>query len=162
MTDSLPARVHRAQRDEARDACEELRAVLAVEGIVLPSLGVEDSSVFTGETLVQLGGASPTVVSGIAFALDVGFSVIRAGRGAGSVVQVLRTPDVGALVVDTRADRVGEYRATDESGRFVLAPPAGGDLWTADPGDVHAATRNDVARAEAARQTARSNRRWAG
>ncbi|MFG2694359.1 hypothetical protein [Kitasatospora sp. NPDC048407] len=136
--------------------------MLATEGIILPSLRVDGSSDPAAEILVRLGTAPPAVVSGIAFALDVGFSVIRAGRGSGSVVQVLRTPAVGELVVDARADRVGEYRATDELGRFVLAPPAGGDLWTADPGDVHAATRNDVARAEAARQTARSNRRWAG
>ncbi|MFD7642648.1 hypothetical protein ACFV4P_18530 [Kitasatospora sp. NPDC059795] len=136
--------------------------MLATEGIALPSLGVDGQSAFTGEVLVQLGGVPPAVVAGIAFALDVGFSVIRAGHGAGSVVQVLRTPEVGALVVDVRADRVGEYRATDEQGRFVLAPPAGGDQWAADPGDVHAANRNDRARAEAARRTARSNRRWTG
>ncbi|GAA1993950.1 hypothetical protein [Kitasatospora viridis] len=53
-------------RKEAREAIAELRAVLALAGLQLPSLGEDWEGSFSGTVLVELGRARPDVVRGIA------------------------------------------------------------------------------------------------
>ncbi|MDH6139533.1 hypothetical protein P3T35_001533 [Kitasatospora sp. GP30] len=61
-------------RQEARDAIDELRAVLAQAGIDLPSLGEDWQGSFTGVVLVELGRARPDVVRRIAELLRDGLA----------------------------------------------------------------------------------------
>ncbi|WP_344437906.1 hypothetical protein [Kitasatospora nipponensis] len=61
-----------AQRQAAADAVDELRAALAGGDIVLPSLGVDHQSPFTGVVLVELGCARPDVVRQMARAIRRG------------------------------------------------------------------------------------------
>ncbi|MEV0532756.1 hypothetical protein [Kitasatospora sp. NPDC050463] len=52
----------RRQREDARAAVAELNDALAAAGLVLPSVGVDTPSIFTGEVLVELGRTRPDVV----------------------------------------------------------------------------------------------------
>ncbi|MGW4896427.1 hypothetical protein ACWEQL_29870 [Kitasatospora sp. NPDC004240] len=65
-TESRLSRLARQHRRQATDAYEELVAALAAASLVLPSAGIGTSSSFTGEVLVELGGARPDVVQRIA------------------------------------------------------------------------------------------------
>lgn len=60
---SVLARITSAQRRDAADALDDLRAVLAPAGVVLPSLGVDWRACrLTGTFLVELGAAGPETV----------------------------------------------------------------------------------------------------
>ncbi|WP_344464237.1 hypothetical protein [Kitasatospora kazusensis] len=146
------------QRRRARKACTELREATDRAGCPLPSLGVDAASVITGGVLVQLGGALPDVITRLAEVIRAGTAALAAGEPEGTVSR-LWPPAVGELVVDTGADRVGEFRSEDDAGRWLLAPPAGGDPWAANPDAVRMAGPGDQVRAEAARATARSQKR---
>ncbi|AXG82553.1 hypothetical protein DVK44_12690 [Streptomyces paludis] len=58
--------------DAAEEAVEELKAALADVGLVLPSLGINASALMPWLVLVELGGARPDVVRGIAAAVKRG------------------------------------------------------------------------------------------
>ncbi|MEW1718434.1 hypothetical protein [Streptomyces sp. NPDC093109] len=58
--------------DAAEEAVEELKAALADVGLVLPSLGINASALMPWLVLVELGGARPDVVRGIAEAIKRG------------------------------------------------------------------------------------------
>ncbi|MEU5425493.1 hypothetical protein AB0H73_07770 [Streptomyces olivoreticuli] len=68
-----------------------------------------------------------------------------------------RVPDVGALVVDVRRDRIGEVMAF-AGGRLALRPPAGGREWEAFPCDVRPATASDELRGKVTEVNDRSRR----
>ncbi|AUY54555.1 hypothetical protein EH183_29065 [Streptomyces sp. CB01881] len=75
------------------------------------------------------------------------------------MVTHLWPPAVGDLLVDVVRDLVGEFRGKDDTGRWLLVPPAGGEPWRADPEAVRVAGPMDQVRADSARATARSNKR---
>ncbi len=62
----------REQRQAALDALAQLRAALEAAGIVLPSLGLDHQSPYTGTVLVELGAARPDVVQRLARAVRRG------------------------------------------------------------------------------------------
>ncbi|MFD7237519.1 hypothetical protein ACFWAT_19690 [Streptomyces syringium] len=67
-------------------------------------------------------------------------------------------PDVGALMLDARRDRVGEVMDVI-CGRVLLRDPAGGREWEAFPCDLRPATTGDALRSRVAHandQAARS------
>jgi hypothetical protein len=65
------------------------------------------------------------------------------------------TPAVGALVVDTRVDQVGEFRGV--AGPFWSLRPIGGGIeWDAEPERVRPADPIERLHAETARANARS------
>ncbi|MBF6050538.1 hypothetical protein AF335_16100 [Streptomyces eurocidicus] len=68
-----------------------------------------------------------------------------------------RVPNVGALVVDLRRDRVGEVMAST-GGRLSLRPPSGGREWEAFPCDVRSMTASDELRAKVTEANDRSRR----
>ncbi|GAA0362921.1 hypothetical protein [Streptomyces blastmyceticus] len=76
---------------------------------------------------------------------------MTAGEGAA------RVPDVGALVVDVRRDRIGEVMAFAD-GRLALRPPVGGREWEAFPCDVRPATVSDGLRVKVTEVNDRSRR----
>ncbi|MFF2039764.1 hypothetical protein ACFVVX_05010 [Kitasatospora sp. NPDC058170] len=59
---SRTGRHARQRHEDARAAVAELTDALASASIVLPSVGVDSPSLFTGEVLVELGRARPDVV----------------------------------------------------------------------------------------------------
>ncbi|MFF1907373.1 hypothetical protein [Kitasatospora sp. NPDC058218] len=59
---SRTGRHARRQREDARAAVAELTDALAAANIVLPSIGTDSPSLFTGEVLVELGRARPDIV----------------------------------------------------------------------------------------------------
>ncbi|MEV5136315.1 hypothetical protein AB0K71_15405 [Streptomyces syringium] len=67
-------------------------------------------------------------------------------------------PDIGALMLDARRERVGEVMDVI-CGRVLLRDPAGGREWEAFPCDLRPATTGDELRARVAHandQAARS------
>ncbi|GAB3951744.1 hypothetical protein GCM10028832_05600 [Streptomyces sparsus] len=64
-------------------------------------------------------------------------------------------PAVGALVVDTARDQLGEFRG-ERYGQWSLRPMGGGKEWPANPDDVQPATAAQRLRAGIARANARS------
>ncbi|MDH6113656.1 hypothetical protein P3T36_007923 [Kitasatospora sp. MAP12-15] len=158
MSDSLLSRLVGEQRRQAEEACAELREVTEDARCPLPSLAVESASVITGTVLVQMGGATPEVVRRLAEVLRAGVDALAA-EDTPSAVSHRWEPSPGDLVVDVSAGRVGEFCGEDDSGRWLMAPPTGGEPWPADPGTVRVAGPMDQIRAEAARVTARSKAR---
>jgi hypothetical protein len=90
MSESLLSRLVGEERSRARKACAELSEATAEAGCVLPSLGVEGSSVISGMFLVQLGGVAPKTAERLA-------EVIRAGLAA------LAAEEIDGAVADLRA-----------------------------------------------------------
>ncbi|WP_432068251.1 hypothetical protein [Streptomyces sp. C10-9-1] len=68
-------------------------------------------------------------------------------------------PAVGALVVDTRADRLGEFRGV-VGPYWSLRPIGGGVEWDAEPQRVRPADPTERLHAETARVNARSRGEW--
>ncbi|MGA5701756.1 hypothetical protein [Peterkaempfera bronchialis] len=66
-------------------------------------------------------------------------------------------PEVGALVLDTGAGKVGEYQGAANGG-WLLRPPGGGSWWHADPAKVEPAGVSEQLRARAAEANAQSRR----
>ncbi|MEU9776187.1 hypothetical protein [Streptomyces sp. NPDC047968] len=64
-------------------------------------------------------------------------------------------PAVGALVVDTKADQLGEFRGV-VGPYWSLRPVGGGAEWDAEPQRVRPADPMERLRAETARVNARS------
>ncbi|MFJ2440800.1 hypothetical protein ACIOWG_10120 [Streptomyces sp. NPDC087658] len=64
-------------------------------------------------------------------------------------------PAVGALVLDTAKDQIGEYRG-EWAGEWSLRPVDGGKEWTADPEHIQLATLEQRLRAGTAHANARS------
>ncbi len=64
-------------------------------------------------------------------------------------------PSVGALMMDTGADRLGEFRGV-VGPHWSLRPVGGGAEWEAEPGRVRPAYPMERLRAETARVNARS------
>ncbi|AWK08255.1 MULTISPECIES: hypothetical protein [Streptomyces] len=64
-------------------------------------------------------------------------------------------PAVGALVVDTRVDQLGEFRGV-AGPYWSLRPLGGGTEWDAEPEHVRPADPKERLRAETARVNARS------
>ncbi|MGW6061716.1 MULTISPECIES: hypothetical protein [unclassified Streptomyces] len=64
-------------------------------------------------------------------------------------------PAVGALVLDTKRDQLGEYRG-EWAGEWSLRPVGGGKEWTANPKNVQPATVEQRLRVGTARANARS------
>ncbi len=65
------------------------------------------------------------------------------------------TPAVGALVVDTERDQLGEYRG-EWAGEWSLRPVGGGKEWTTKPANVEPATTEQRLSAGTALANARS------
>ncbi|NBE51364.1 hypothetical protein [Streptomyces boluensis] len=72
-----------------------------------------------------------------------------------SVPAVPDAPAVGALLLDTRRDQLGEFRG-EWCGRWSLRPLRGGTEWEVDPVDAQLATPEQRLRAETALANARS------
>ncbi|MFE4516348.1 hypothetical protein ACFRMQ_19375 [Kitasatospora sp. NPDC056783] len=137
-------------------ALAELAEAVELAGLVLPSLDVETPARGRTDYLVQLGGVPPETAAQLAVALRTGAAAIAAEESSESgTVTHLWAPVVGDLVHDIAADKVGEYRGLDNSGRWLLRPPAGGEPWPVDPEGVRVADMSDRLRAEAALTTAR-------
>ncbi|WP_280719293.1 hypothetical protein [Kitasatospora sp. MAP5-34] len=107
-------------------------------------MGVDSPSAITGDVLVSLGCARPDVITRLAQVIRAG-AIALAAEGAKDTGTHLWTPRVGDLVVDTEADRVGEFRG-GSGGRWTLARSTGGDEWTADPRHVRAPGANERVR----------------
>ncbi|MGW3229393.1 hypothetical protein [Kitasatospora sp. NPDC001095] len=152
LLDDLPSTEHKA----AVLALAELQEASQLAGVVLPLLGVELPVRGRTEFLVQLGGVSPETAARLAVVLRAGVAAIAAEESAepGTVTHMW-APVMGDLVHDIGADKVGEFRGLDDTGRWLLRPPAGGEPWPVDPEGVRAADLSDKLRAEAAWTTAR-------
>ncbi|WP_051966192.1 hypothetical protein [Kitasatospora mediocidica] len=72
--DSRLAAITAQLREEATRALEDLLAVLREAGIVLPSLGLDAVSGFTGTVLIELGRARPDVIAAITALLRDGLN----------------------------------------------------------------------------------------
>ncbi|MCC3769740.1 hypothetical protein [Streptomyces sp. UNOC14_S4] len=66
-------------------------------------------------------------------------------------------PEIGELLHDTAADRVGEFRGAT-AGQWTLRAPGSGGEWEAEPGSVAPAGTYEHVRAEAAKLNARRRR----
>ncbi len=154
------SRIAEEQQRRAKDARTELRAATTEAGCPFPDLEVEPADPRTGVARVDLGMVALETAFRLAEVIRAGVDALAAeDRRPEGTVTHLWSPAVGDLVVDTGSDKVGEFRNTDDSGRWLLAPPAGGDPWLAAPEAVRTAGPTDQVRAEAARATARSNNR---
>ncbi|MER6360112.1 hypothetical protein [Kitasatospora sp. NPDC001527] len=142
-------------------ALAELIGATKSAGVVLPSLEVELPARGRTDFLIQLGGVPPETAARLAVVILAGAAALAAKKPAGTVTH-LWAPAVGDLVVDTMVDRVGEFRGLDDSGAWLLAPPAGGSPWPADPSGVRVAGPNDRIRAESAQANARSHKAVGG
>lgn len=144
-----------AEHSAALQALAELCEASEAAGLALPSLRVETPARGRTDFVVQLGGVPPETAARLAAVLRAGAAAAEESAESGTVSH-LWAPAVGDLVHDVEADRVGEFRGPDDAGRWLLAPPAGGEPWPVDPSGVRVANPSDRVRAEAARATARN------
>lgn len=70
-----------------------------------------------------------------------------------SAPEIRQPPEVGTLVHDTSADKVGEYRGT-AGARWTLRPPGGGIEWEVTPDAVEPAGTYEHLRALTAEENA--------
>ncbi|MFF2543968.1 hypothetical protein ACFVUY_15535 [Kitasatospora sp. NPDC058063] len=145
-----------AEHAAALLALAELKEAFQLAGLAVPSLGIELPVQGRTEHLVQLGGVPSETAAQLAVVVHAGVAALAAEESAeGGTVTHMWAPIPGDLVHDIGADKVGEFIGLDNTGRWLLRPPAGGEPWPVDPEGVRAADRSDRLRAEAAWTTAR-------
>ncbi|MFJ5884452.1 hypothetical protein [Kitasatospora cineracea] len=154
--DSLLDNFRAEGRAAADRACHHLAESLASLGVALPGLRVERTE--TGQYRLALGSMEVDAAEETAFAVFAGASVLNALRDDNPDREAVWLPEVGELLVDSAADRLGEFVEVAPEGRWLLAPIGGGEPWAVDRSGIGFPTRSHMARAGAARRTARTER----
>lgn len=141
-------------REEAESAAKLLRRAFWLAGITLPDDGPAAGIGVHAGPAVRLGTLAPAMALRLASVVSRGARA-HVSHAPQDAPDAGATPARGAVVVDTRRDKVAEFQGA-MGGRWWLRPVRGGCEWSAAPVDVRPAQPAERLRADAARANARS------